>query len=199
MNNLFGTRAERWRHAASRQNVDSPKTERGAILVLALVYIISISLIVGGIADWAMNDLNNSTHLDSASAKAYAATSAADVAVQSIRYSPLITQTQSPSVGYCWTPPSGSISEVQTNGYTVAVWCTTVLSLDSSSTRVVTIYACLSSLTSTQCVAPKADIVTVQVTFDDYPAVGSPALSSICTTTCGESATTDYWNWTAAG
>jgi hypothetical protein len=79
------------------------------------------------------------------------------------------------------------------------VWCTTVLSLDSANTRVVTIYACLSTLTSAQCQAANADIVTVQVTFDDYPAVGSPALSSICTATCGESATTDYWNWTAAG
>jgi hypothetical protein len=199
MNSLFRARAKRWVHVAAKRKAENAKTERGAILVLALVYIVSISLIVGGIADWAMNDLNNSTHLDSASAKAYAATSAVDVAIQSIRYTPLITQTQSPSVGYCWTPSSGSISELPTNGYSVAVWCSTVLSLDSSSTRVVNIYACLSTLSAAQCVATGADIVTVQVTFDDYPAVGSPALSSICTTTCGESATTDYWNWTAAG
>jgi hypothetical protein len=207
MTSPLGTRAMRDKEATKRRRMfatprsaaASAPSERGAILILALVYIISISLIVGAIADWAMNDLNNSTHLDTSSAKAYAATSAVDVAVQSIRYTPLISQTQSPSVGYCWTPPSGSVSQLSTNGYTVAVWCTTLVSLDSANTRVVTIFACLSTLTSTQCQAPNADIVTVQVTFDDYPAVGSPALTSTCTATCGESATTDYWNWTAAG
>ena len=33
--------------------------ESGAVLILALVYIIVISTIVGALAQWTMNDLNN--------------------------------------------------------------------------------------------------------------------------------------------
>src|SRR5579863_3558571 len=117
----------------------SERSESGSVLVLALVYIISISLIVGALADWAMNDLNNTTQFQSASSLDYAATSATQVAIQSIRYTPLYAQTKNPLLGYCWTPSSGTyLSQLSNfNGYNVSVWCSTVENLNNANTRVV--------------------------------------------------------------
>jgi hypothetical protein len=50
------------------------RSESGSVLILAIVYITAISLIVGALADWAMNDLNSTTHFRSASSLGYAAT-----------------------------------------------------------------------------------------------------------------------------
>jgi hypothetical protein len=167
---------------------------------------------VGALADWAMNDLNNTTKFQSASSLDYAVTSAVQVAIQSIRYTPLMSQTASPAIGECWVPPSGLlVSQVSTvNNETVAVWCTTVQNLASAATRVVTFYACESSLSSsststqvsqaaTSCAGPKGDLLTAVVTFDDYPPGGSSPLSTTCTAgQCGQGATTNQWVWTSS-
>ena len=190
--------------------------EAGAVLILALVYIISISLVVAALADWAMNDLNNTTQFHNASALDYAVTGAVEVAVQSMRTNPNYgaTYPQTETLGTCWTPPSGVlISQLQnpTSGDTVAVWCSTVQHLKSASTRVVTFYACLSTQAAatqlnTVTLADNAgiacegnDILTAQVTFDDYPPGGGPYLSTTCTGgQCGQEATTDEWQWTGS-
>jgi hypothetical protein len=183
------------------------RSERGAVLILALIYIVSISVIVGALTTWALNDLNNTKAFHSASALDYAATSAVEVAVQSIRYAPLYSETMSPSLGYCWTPAAGYVSQLTVNNDTVAVWCSTVESLASAQTRVVTFYACKSTLTSSSssptvlaaavaCSGPNSDILTAKVTFDDYPPGGSAPLISTCTQACGQSATTDKWSFT---
>ncbi len=192
------------------------RREGGAVLILALVYIISISLVVAALADWAMNDLNNTTQFHNSSALDYAVTGAVEVAVQSMRtnpnYGPTYPQTE--TLGTCWTPPSGVlISQLEnpTSNYTVAVWCSTVQHLKSASTRVVTFYACLSNaaalsdgLTAAEtageaCQESGKDILTAQVTFDDYPPGGGPYLSTTCTGgQCGQEATTDEWQWTGS-
>lgn len=192
----------------SRRRGGGERSEAGAIIILALVYIVSISLVVGALADWAMNDLNNTRKFQSASALDYAVSSAMEVAVQSIRYTPLVIQTQ--VLGECWVPAIGYVSQLtQVNGYTVAVWCTTVQNLDSPATRVVTFVACQSTLTSASssatvlaagvtCAGPNADLLTAVVTFDDYPPGGSSPLSTTCTAgQCGQGATTDQWKWTS--
>ncbi|HVA53845.1 MAG TPA: hypothetical protein VNF05_10080 [Acidimicrobiales bacterium] len=175
-------------------------TEVGAVIILALVYIVSISLVVGALADWAMNDLNNTVKFKSVSSLDYAVTSAVQVAVQSIRYTPLMSQTASPAVGECWTPASGSVSQLTVNNDTVAVWCTTVQNLASAATRVVTFYACTGAAAASgvACASPNADLLTAVVTFDDYPPGGGAPLSTTCSAgQCGQGATTDQWTWTA--
>src|SRR5579863_5531149 len=118
-------------------------SERGSSLILALVYIVSVSLIVGALADWAMNDLNNTSHFQNASSLSNAVSGATEIAIQSIRYYPQYPATQSPTVANCWTPPSGTYaSDVTINTSLVAVWCTTVENLKSPNTRVVTFIAC---------------------------------------------------------
>ena len=46
---------------AASDRVGNARNESGAIIILALVYIVAVSLIVGALADWATNDLNNTT------------------------------------------------------------------------------------------------------------------------------------------
>ena len=184
-------------------------SERGSVLVLALVYIISISLIVGALADWAMNDLNNTTQFQSASSLEYAASSVTQVAIQSIRYTPLYSETSS-SLGYCWTPTSGTYLSQLTNfnGFNVTVWCSTVENLASANTRVVSFYTCTSPTTaptnSSQAVADGDTcslhpLLYAQVAFDDY-LPGATTLSTTCAGPgyCGFGATELQWTWSGA-
>jgi hypothetical protein len=184
--------------------------ERGSVLVLSLVYIISISLIVGALSDWAMNDLNNTAHFQSTSELDYAVTSATQVAIQSIRYTPLYSQTKNPLLGECWTPASGHYLSQLTgfNGFNVSVWCSTVQNLASPETRIVSFYSCTSPTTapvnSAQALADgeacyAQPLLYAQVAFDDY-LPGSTTLSTTCAGIgyCGFGATELEWSWSGA-
>lgn len=172
-------------------------------MILALIFIVSIGLIVGALSDWAMNDINNSTKFKSASELDYTASSTVEVAIQSIQHYPVYTETASPNIGYCWAPTSGYVSQQSLNGYKVAVWCTTVQVLKSQETRTVTFYACRSTLKSNSSSATVQaagvacgahPLLLAQVVYDDY-APGQPPLTQTCTTSCGESATPVEWQW----
>lgn len=206
----------------TRQRLGSRQdSQSGSVLILALVYIISISLVVGALADWAMNDLNNTTHFKSASSLDYAATGAMNVAISSIRYTPLLPNTPTRNVptatSYCWTPntsapasdPTG-VSQVTINSVTVAVWCSTVPTPAHNPSRVVTFYACQSSLTSTSSTATvnaamtacaSTPLLTAVVQFNDYPQSGGPSTNNSCSASpatlpfCGEGAQTNEWVW----
>ena len=157
--------------------------ERGAILLLALIYIVAVSVFVGALAYWATNDLNNTSEFFSASQIQYAASSATDVAVQAIRYFP---------------QPSNPTANVYASVPTLTTWCSTIeilsQSTGNSGTRVVTVNTCLASQTASQCVA--APLLTAIVSFDDYPVGGGLALTSQCNVegvTCGEGSTIISW------
>lgn len=189
--------------------------ETGAVLLLALAYIIAISLIVGALADWAMNDLNNTTHFNSTAQLHIAVSSVTNLAIQNIRYTPDPSNAAnliSTPLGPCWAPASGSptnVSQYLVDTYTVAVWCTTSTTFASEQTRTVTFYACLSSLTSgssnstittatTNCQnTPKLKAVVV---FNDYPPQGAPGQTLECDAPlglgqCGEGMKLQSWIW----
>jgi len=196
------------------------RSESGAVLILALAFIVAVALIVGALADWAMNDLNNTTKFQAASELHYALSSVTNTAIQSIRYAPLPstpTSAQAPTngsagqptgLGNCWIPAANSpASQLLIDTYTVAVWCNTVIDLSQATTRTVTLYACLSSLTypSTPALILQAQqscqnspLLTAVVIFDDYPSGGGLLLTSQCNLTvgqCGEGQTLVSWNW----
>jgi hypothetical protein len=198
--------------AKSRSHARRARDERGSSLILALIYIVSVSLIVGALADWTMNDLNNTRTFQSASSLEYAATSATQVAIQSIRYTPLYSETASniaPGIGYCWTPASGSyLSQLNNfNGFNVTVWCSTVENLASANTRKVSFYACKTpSPAPTNITTADADgllcsetpLLYAQVAYDDY-LPGATTLSSTCVNpNCGYGATELQWTWGAS-
>lgn len=188
------------------------RNECGSSLILALVYIVSVSLIVGALADWTMNDLNNTRNFQSASSLEYAATSATQVAIQSIRYTPLYSETASniaPGIGYCWTPSSGKyLSQLSNfNGFNVSVWCSTVENLASANTRKVSFYACRTpSPAPTNSTTAAADglqcslnpLLYAQVAYDDY-LPGATTLTTTCSNpNCGYGATELQWTWRAS-
>jgi hypothetical protein len=182
-------------------------SERGSSLILALVYIVAISLIVGALADWAMNDLSNTTHFQNANSLDNAISGATEVAIQNVRYYPNYNSgTTSPNYGNCWSPTSTSASSVPINNYLVAVWCSTKENLKSPNTRVVTFVACTETTTTinstnelasqNSCVL-KPTLLAV-VTIDDYPSGGGGLLTQTCSGgqgVCGFAATTNQWTW----
>jgi hypothetical protein len=183
------------------------RSESGAILILALVYIFTVGLIVAALADWATNDLTNTAHFTTARSLQYALSSVTDTAIQSIRYTPLpsttpVTNVPTPPAGapgYCWTPATGftydGLPPADFAGENVAVWCSTVENLPQATTRVVTFSACLESVTASNCAS--SPLLQAVVAFDDYPPGGSPLLASQCTASvnCGEGMTLENWTW----
>jgi hypothetical protein len=182
--------------------------ERGSSLILALVYIIAISLIVGALADWAMNDLTNTNHFQNASSLDNAVSGATEVAIQSIRYYPNYANTTSPNFGACWNLLSGVYaSDVTINSDLVAVWCSTVENLKSPNTRVVTFDACpetaaavssAAAATTAKGLCMSNPTLQAVVTIDDYPSGGGGLLTQTCSGgqgVCGFAATTNQWTW----
>lgn len=201
-----GNHSSRGRHGCAGD-------EAGAALMLALAYIVAISLIVGALADWAMNDLNNTTHFNSTSQLHIAVSSITDLAIQNIRFTPDPSNLTSSQInsGSCWTPPSpgspNNVSQYLIDTYTVAVWCNTSPDFASEKTRTVTLYACLSSLTSgssnptitaAMLSCQTSPLLKVVVVFDDYPEQGAPGQTIQCNLglmQCGEKMTLQSWIW----
>jgi hypothetical protein len=203
------------RHAVQKRTaLDAPdRDEAGAVLVLALLFLVVIGLIVGGLASWTANSLTNSLHFQTDRSAQYALSSTSQVAIQNIRYTPLLGSNQTLNASppsYCWgatpAPGTGTVSELTVLNDQVAVWCSTVWTPTSASTRVVTVSACLtsvvptppsgSSLASVQAAATRCAAspgLQTNVTFDDYSAANPTVNPGVCISppngTCGQGMT----------
>ncbi len=191
------------RRGVSPRQVD----EKGSILVIALVYVVAVSLIVVALGSWASNDLANTSKFVAATQMEASARSTAEVAINNIRYSPLIGANQTLDASppsYCWgssAPSSQSFtyqngSSTNTTSYTYSAWCSTSWNPLSAASRVVNIYVCLAKFTAAECA--NAPFLQVVVTFDDYPSgsVSAP-IQGVCTIWCGEGMTINSWDWSA--
>ncbi len=189
------------------------RSESGAVLVLALLFLVVIGLIVGGLASWTANDLSDSVKFQHDRSAQYALSSTTQVAIQNIRYAPLLGSNQTLNASppsYCWgptpAPGTGTVSELTVLNYQVAVWCSTVWTPTSASTRVVTVSACLttvvptpasgSSLASVQAAALQCSAspgLQTIVTFDDYSTANPSVNPGVCIPppngTCGQGMT----------
>lgn len=169
------------------------------MLVLALVYIVAVSLTVGALADWAMNDLNNTGKFESAQVLQTAASNATELAIQSIRYTPLLTTTVG-NVSYCWG--NGPVSQLATTSEvkgvstttTMDVWCETTWTPLSSVSRTVYLYTCLAGVSGPAC--QSNPFLSAVVDFDDYPAGATSApIQGPCSVYCGQGITVVSWTW----
>jgi hypothetical protein len=198
-----GVRSRRGRRGGSGN-------EAGAVLILALVYIVAISLIVGALADWAMNDLSNTTKFNSTGQLDTALSSVTDLAIQNIRYTPdPLTPVSDPTgLGNCWAPSgSPAVSQYLIDSYTIAVWCNTTTAFASVKTRTVTFYACVSTLNASSTASAittamnscsASPMLTAIVVFDDYPSQGAPGQTVQCNIglmQCGEGMKLTSWIW----
>jgi Tfp pilus assembly protein PilX len=157
------------------------RDESGAVLILALIFLLVIGLIVGGLASWTSNSLKNSVNFQQARSAQYALSSATQVAISNIRYTPLLNPNQTLNASppsYCWGTSAPSELTIQSGqggqSNQVALWCSTAWNPSSVATRTVTISACLTSVVPDTSPAQCASTPGLQtlVVFDDYSSNG---------------------------
>lgn len=164
--------------------------ESGSSLILALVFMIVSSLIVLSLSSLATNDLNNASKFKLAQSRQSTADSAVELAIEKVRYNFMPQTLNASPPQSCWNSDS-TPSQVSLNNQNIDVWCSTRWAPLSTKTRVVTFFACQSTVTAAQCgTTPLLDVV---VTFDDYPSPIEPISTAQCTSTCGESMDINSW------
>jgi IPT/TIG domain-containing protein len=176
---------------------DATTDERGAVLVLALLLLMVGVIAVGALAFQVTNDVRNSTNFRNVRSLQYAAKSATNLAIQNIRYAPMLSVAQTLNASPpapCWgTGAESQLTSIDGAG-AMAAWCSTTWTPTSASTRTVTISTCLASVAANLCAAQP--LLQAVVTFDDYPpgSVSAPS-SAQCQVYCGTSMVTDSWVW----
>ena len=186
---------------ASRR--EQPEDESGAILILALVFLVAVSLIVVSLLSWSGASLLSTTAFGNERSVEYAATSAVDLAIQNTRYSydsQFLTNTApQPCLGSGVTPPTFTEG---VNGTTVQetidVYCTMTWDPSSSETRIITYSACptTDNFTASQCA--QTPLLQAVVSFNDYAGITSPPPdcdSPINDSSCGLTMAQLSWTW----
>lgn len=187
------------RGMARRPAARRPHDERGAALILALVLLLVGSVAAGALSFEVTTGLANTGRFGAARSLEYAARSATDVAIQNIRYTPLLSPSQtleaSPPAP-CWG--SSPISEVSSidNAVPMASWCSTAWAPTSAATRTVTISTCPATVAAAACAA--TPYLQAVVVFDDYPPGVSAPTTTQCQVYCGTSMSIESWLWSPA-
>lgn len=180
------------------------RDEDGAVLLLALVFIVVIAVVLSSLLTLTGNDLLNSSNLRTQRSVEYAADGAADAAVQAVRYSESAYM-GAPQACLPSTPPAGSpssitIGEASNPGVQITVDCgngarsrrsclsRTVL---PCVTRSVSVYACQGTGTCTS-TSPHLQLQAT-VGFDDYSATNVLLCSRTSTATCGTGMAIESW------
>lgn len=169
------------------------RNESGVTLALVMGYILIVGLIIGGMSAWIQSDLNNSVHFANARNMQNAEAGAMNVAIEGIRYTPLLGNNQTLNANppdYCFGTSSPS-TVVGINGLSYDVWCSTIWNPASTTTRIVTLDECPTSVSASQCAS--SPLLQGVVTFDDYPQTGYTLQNTVCTSTCGDEMLIDSW------
>jgi hypothetical protein len=175
----------------------STPDERGAVLVLALLLLMIGVIAIGALAFQVTNDLTISTRFQNVRSLQYAAKSATNLAIQNMRYTPMLSTSQTLNASppaTCWGSASTSQLASMDGEPAMAAWCSTVWTPTSANTRTVTISTCLANVSASQCAAQP--LLQAVVAFDDYPpgTVSAPS-SAQCQVYCGTSMVTASWVW----
>jgi type II secretory pathway pseudopilin PulG len=160
------------------------RDEKGVTLVLVLVFLFAIGLVLVALASAASGNLLNSSNLRSQRSVEYAASSAATMALQNVRYS---------GNPYSTTAPANCLptnEPVTINNVSMQVQCTQAQYNPASGvTRVINFYACHTGT----CSASNA-LLEAQVTFDDYSVANAYSCTYLgSTSTCGTAMTVNSW------
>ncbi|HEY5025182.1 MAG TPA: hypothetical protein VII76_09415 [Acidimicrobiales bacterium] len=157
--------------------------EDGAVLVLALVFMIVIALVLLGVVTLSGNDLLNTSHLLDQQSLEYRSSGAMQVAIQTVRY----TNTTFSSLSPCLA--SNAPIQIGQNSPPVYVDCMTVphaqLPANTGVSRELNFYACGTS--STTCTASNYT-VWATVDFVDGPTCASGSIGA-----CGTSESVKSW------
>ena len=178
------SRARGWSYVGSGR---AQRDEQGAVLILAMIFVLVTSLAVSALLSLGGGSLLDTAQFRTLRATDYAADGATDAAVQAVRYS-----SDAYNVGGPSSCLPDALSSIPISGVAISVDCIGTLS-KSDQTRVVDFFACL----STGCSASNA-ILQAQVTFDDYSTTDSYTCNTSATTTCGTGMEINSWVINAA-
>lgn len=170
--------------------------ERGASLILALIFMVVVSLIVLALAAWTSNGLRSSISFTQAQSMVATANGVANLALQETR-STFLSSTLNASPGApCWT--NGATPSYQNlNSWQMNAYCSTSWNPQSdTSTRRVTVEVCLNTVSSANCAV--SPFLLVIATFDDYPVTGgvnscSPVTAPVAGMVCGTKMSIRSW------
>jgi hypothetical protein len=203
--------AQSWCRLRTRPTTDSfespaPDDEAGAVLILAMIFLVAVSLIVAGLLTFVGNSLTATADFTSERSIETAATSAVNLAIQESRINfasqmqnafggPTTAVSSQPSA--CWFVNGSPQQPPSFNGEQIDVWCSMIWQPFSATTRTVTYSACPSTETNVACAA--APLLQAVEVFDDYPpGVGVPLINPVqCNFYgyCGQSASQVSWLW----
>ena len=167
-----------------------PRDQRGASLILAMIFMSVVSLITLAMAAWATTGLHSTLSFTAAQSTVSTANSTAEVALAEVRTSFYSTTLWAQPPVSCW--PGGTPASLQPlNNQSMNAFCFTRWPVGGSSTRrQVTIYVCPTTFSAAQCgLTPYLQVI---VTFNDRPASGGFA-------TCNPESTTSPSQWTTCG
>ena len=196
--NLISRRSERRRAGES-----SHGDEAGAVLILALVFLVAVSLIVVALLSWLGTSLSATTTFGNERLVENAATSAVNLAIQNTRGKFVSQMTNASPPVACWYDGSGNAQQPpplpNDPSDQIDVWCSMVWQPFNSATRTITYSACPTAQTSDPATCAAAPLLQAVVTFDDYePGLIVPSPTPVpCSVTglCGQTLTQQSWQW----
>jgi hypothetical protein len=186
--------------------------ESGAVLVLALIFLVSVSLIVTALLTFVGSGLSATASFNNQRNLEYAATSTVNLAIQQTKTTFNSNLLEASPPAQCWGPSGQSQppSQLTINGYTIYVWCSMTWQPLSGSTRTVTYSACpapagsganttsLPKNTNLAATCASSPLLQAIETFDDYaadsPVTNKPVPCS-AVNTCGQTQNQDSWIW----
>jgi hypothetical protein len=174
------------------------RDDAGATLILALIFLVVISLTVIGLVRWTGNDLSNTSKFVGAQSVQSAANSANQFAIQFVRYNFLETGLDSSTPASCWVTGTGAVSATSLNDQSVDSWCMTLWYPGISlSQRVVTISTCASTISALNCgLQPLLQSI---VSITDGGSACFPVPNATSTpNTCGQKVAIADWQFGAA-
>ncbi len=149
------------------------------------------------LVEWVGADLRNTARFTAAQSFQSTANSAAEIALQNVRYNFMAPTLNASPPAPCWTT-SPSPSLLSLNAQSVDAWCATQWTTGATQSRTVTISVCLSTLSAGACAA--APLLQVIATFGDFEkttgiASCSPVTTAVssATTTCGTTMVVNSW------
>jgi hypothetical protein len=191
----------------SRRHVGTSERDRGTALILALVFLLVVSVVILALSNFAVEAGTNTTNLRTQRSIETAAENAATAAMQNVRTNYGATNYETVSSGVVVPPtpksclPSGLspslVTPYGTDSSALVAWCMGYPYPSSIPTRVVDIFVCGGSVSGSACVANgnSSTILQAEVGINDLVAGSS---STTCPTTsptqCGLSASITTWD-----
>jgi len=171
------------------------RSDGGAALIIALIFMIALGLVLGSIATYARGSVTNAINLKNQRTSELQASSAVAAAMQNVRrsyYSPIYTPAGTPCLY-----PNGTDGTLPANPF--HVWCTGSIAPGSQVSRTVNFYACPST---SSCAASGSVFLFAKGQFNDIPPGATPINYSNCnstgTSTCGIQMRVAAWDYKTA-